>query len=518
MVGPAASAQVPASPAFVVVGGWDLPDGSPEQTFAAGAGVLSGGSVLIGWTNWATGHGGVFRYGATGSPGGTIALDAGEQFKVTPSNQIITSTGRYDSLGRPLSGHPAGVPAVAPDGTYYVATTAATNHYSVTGALVGSFPSTDAADLAVLPSGALVYVKNSTLTIRSAVGAVVRSWTLPDNSVSVAVDRRGRIHAVMNWLRRVEVYDPSGSDLGSYDGGPGGGDWISGLSVAATGEIYAVISGPLSGKNRVNRLIDPTDPVVDGVAPNRGPLGGGTVVTVTGVGFAAASGVSFGSVNASFVIVSDTEIHAVAPSAATASTTNIFVTTAGGSTIGAQRSWYTFQGAPSVDAVTPKRGRLSGGETLTVQGRGFTGTTGVRLGTVAATFTVVSDMEIRVVSPVRASPATVNLFVTTPTGTSVSAPGSWFIYAPVPLVQRLEPNRSPIGGGQTVTITGTGFTAASRVRFDQFHDAQSFTVMSDATIVAVTAPRSSSGYVHVFVTTPGGTSVTSTATLFAFTP
>lgn len=70
-------------------------------------------------------------------------------------------------------------------------------------------------------------------------------------------------------------------------------------------------------------------------------------------------------------------------------------------------------------------------------------------------------------------------------------------------VTSVGPNRGPRDGGTVVTITGSGFSKATAVRFGQ-SDARSFTVTSDSSITAV-APAGS-GIVDVTVTTAAGTS------------
>ncbi|WP_312692823.1 IPT/TIG domain-containing protein [Caproiciproducens sp.] len=74
---------------------------------------------------------------------------------------------------------------------------------------------------------------------------------------------------------------------------------------------------------------------------------------------------------------------------------------------------------------------------------------------------------------------------------------------------------SPASGsaGTTVTITGTGFTGASAVKFGT-DSATSVTVDSDTQITA-TSPAGS-GTVDVTVTTAGGTSATSSADQFTY--
>jgi len=83
-----------------------------------------------------------------------------------------------------------------------------------------------------------------------------------------------------------------------------------------------------------------------------------------------------------------------------------------------------------------------------------------------------------------------------------------------PAVTSLSPTSGPAAGGTSVTITGTGFTGASAVKFGSTA-AASFTVNS-ATQIAATSPAGS-GTVDVTVTTASGTSATSLADQFTYT-
>jgi hypothetical protein len=79
---------------------------------------------------------------------------------------------------------------------------------------------------------------------------------------------------------------------------------------------------------------------------------------------------------------------------------------------------------PSVSSVEPAGGPMSGGTTVTVRGAGFSGATGVRFGTSAALdVTVVSDGEIRAVSPPATQPGAASVVVTFPDG-SQTPPGA----------------------------------------------------------------------------------------------
>ena len=83
----------------------------------------------------------------------------------------------------------------------------------------------------------------------------------------------------------------------------------------------------------------------------------------------------------------------------------------------------------------------------------------------------------------------------------------------IPTVTSVSPASGPISGGTSVTITGTNFTGATRVNFG-IVAATNVTVVS-ATAITATSPTAT-GIVDVTVTTPGGTSATSSADQFTF--
>ncbi|WP_260867682.1 IPT/TIG domain-containing protein [Streptomyces sp. SAJ15] len=142
-------------------------------------------------------------------------------------------------------------------------------------------------------------------------------------------------------------------------------------------------------------------------------------------------------------------------------------------------------GRPTIIAVVPATGPGAGGTTVAILGSGFTGATSVRFGANPATsFIVVSDHLITAVAP--PGSGIVQVTVTTPRGTSNGFP---YIYVgnpvpPPPVIAAIVPSSGPAAGGNTVTITGSGFTGATAVAFG-LNPATSFTVVSDNLITAV---------------------------------
>ena len=77
--------------------------------------------------------------------------------------------------------------------------------------------------------------------------------------------------------------------------------------------------------------------------------------------------------------------------------------------------------------------------------------------------------------------------------------------ATVPAVSGISPGSGPVAGGTVVTVTGTGFTGATRVRFGTIAGA-AVTVVSDTQLTVNAPAAATTGAMNLRVTTPGGTS------------
>jgi hypothetical protein len=101
-------------------------------------------------------------------------------------------------------------------------------------------------------------------------------------------------------------------------------------------------NGTGTGELELSAEVQPT-PVVAAVAPNFGPITGGTAVTITGTDLGGASAVRFGTVPAaSYTVDSDTQITAVAPPSATPGEVELNVTTVAGTSTKAKAGGFTY--------------------------------------------------------------------------------------------------------------------------------------------------------------------------------
>ena len=192
------------------------------------------------------------------------------------------------------------------------------------------------------------------------------------------------------------------------------------------------------------------------------------------------------------------------------------MTTPAGTSANTAADDFTYQGVPTVTAISPIAGPAAGGTTVVITGTNFIGATAVRFGTVNATsFTVNSATQITAVSPAGTVGSTVQVSVTTPAGTSANTAADDFTYQGVPTVTAISPIAGPAAGGTTVVITGTNFIGATAVRFGTVN-ATSFTVNSATQITAVSPAGTVGSTVQVSVTTPAGTSANTAADDFTY--
>ena len=289
---------------------------------------------------------------------------------------------------------------------------------------------------------------------------------------------------------------------------------FSNLSISAAGIGYTLAArdGTLASATSKPFDITTAAPTVTAISPAAGPMAGGSQVTITGTNLAGATKVTFGSV-AVTSFVSDTagQLVVVSPKAA-AGTVNVQVTTPSGTSAAVAADKFTYVAAPTVTQLSPASGPVAGGTKVTISGTnlGTAGTATVKFGTAAAAIVTDSGSQIVVTAP--AGSGAVSVTVTTPGGTATAA--SKFTYVAAPVATKISPTSGSAKGGTRVTITGTNLSGATAVYFGS----TLAKVSSDsATSIVVTSPAGT-GTVDVTVVTAGGTSATSAADKFTYTP
>lgn len=171
---------------------------------------------------------------------------------------------------------------------------------------------------------------------------------------------------------------------------------------AKTAGPYAVVlsnaDGQSATRNNGYTYIGPA-PTLTAVTPNAGALAGGTSVSITGANFVSGATVTFGTSAATSVsVVNSALITCVTPSRAAGSVT-VSVTNPDAQ-VGSQAAAYTYQAAPTVTAISPTSGTLSGGTSVTITGTNFRSGASVSIGgNASSSVTVNSSTSITATTP-----------------------------------------------------------------------------------------------------------------------
>lgn len=257
-------------------------------------------------------------------------------------------------------------------------------------------------------------------------------------------------------------------------------------------------------------------PALTRVAPSKGTAAGGTAVTISGSGLAAATKVSFGSVAAaSFQVTPQGSISAIAPTEP-GGRVNVTVTTPQGTSRPSGKDRYTF--LPVITSIAPSSGSEAGGTSVTVTGTGFIvgAATSFRFGSApAVSASCASSSECTIVAPAHHA-ATATITATVNDARSAAGSAATFTFVRPPTVESVSPPEGSEAGGDVVTIAGKYLSDASAVRFGSVQ-ASSFTVNSATSITAV-SPAHGGETVDVTVTTAAGTSATGAGDQFAYRP
>jgi hypothetical protein len=175
-------------------------------------------------------------------------------------------------------------------------------------------------------------------------------------------------------------------------------------------------------------------PEVTAISPDTGPPGGGTTVTIEGLDLAAASSVRFADAPATgMTVLSDTAITVVAPPGRARTTVDVTVVSPFGTSTSGPSDRYTYAvpAKPAITNLSQDQGLTAGGDVVVIAGTALGSVTGVSFGDLAASFRILSDSAISVVTPASPRPGTVDVIVTSPQGPSSPDAADRFTFVPV---------------------------------------------------------------------------------------
>ncbi|MBC7447042.1 MAG: IPT/TIG domain-containing protein [Hymenobacteraceae bacterium] len=258
----------------------------------------------------------------------------------------------------------------------------------------------------------------------------------------------------------------------------------------ASGQFSVEVGGVLTASFGTFFSVTQPVPTISSFSPTSGPAG--TTVTITGFGFALASGVSFnnfGRPAGTWTVQSATTILANVP--ATATTGIVRVTTPGGVAVSATNFTVASPpAAPTVTDFTPGSGPV--GTSVTLSRTNLTSATAVAFNGTAASFPVNTATQITTSVPAGATDGPISATTSGGTGTSATPFDVTGAAVNTPVITAISPTHAPEGA--QVTISGQYLTTATQVRFNGMP--ASFYV-SVANLVAQVPVSATSGIITV---------------------
>ncbi len=325
---------------------------------------------------------------------------------------------------------------------------------------------------------------------------------------------------------------------------------VSGILPVTSGTTYYVAAwssvdgGTTWNPGAVVSFTTTSAPTITNIAPASGSTAGGTSITITGTEFANGATVTVGGASATGItVVGSTSITAITPAGAAGPQDVIVTNTDGGTVTSTGGFTYVTSVVGTNPTTLPATAITSGDATL----NGLNGDTDATdssfwvstspFSTASPTLPsgVYSTADLGAVSSSTTYSAALSsvsgILPVTPSTTYYFAAwtevgGTWYPGAVLqfstsgtstaaePTVSSISPAVGTTTGGTVVTITGTDFIGATAVAFGTT-SATSFSVVNNTSITA-TSPAGA-GTVDVTVTTPLGTSATSSADHFTYT-
>ncbi|TNF38445.1 MAG: hypothetical protein EP329_00365 [Deltaproteobacteria bacterium] len=269
--------------------------------------------------------------------------------------------------------------------------------------------------------------------------------------------------------------------------------------------------------------IDPAtvgpNPQISTFSPDAGPTAGGQQVTLVGLNFQTNARVRFGPDDGIAVDHAATAMTVRTPARSKGSV-EVWVVNPDGSQV-VSTDTYLYMAPPTILSITPSTGPASGGTTMTISGADFLEDPAGILPTIiycnsytAGDGCVPADPADVTVSPNGRTitvktpahpPHLVDVAVVAPDGQDDYTPVA-FTFTEIPTLTDITPDAGPTAGGQTVTLTGTGFQLGVKIYLDSAPCTD--VNVSSSTSLTCKTPAGSTGTADVVIINPDGGNVT----------
>jgi len=255
-----------------------------------------------------------------------------------------------------------------------------------------------------------------------------------------------------------------------------------------TGGVDVVVTNAYGSNTLGDGYWYKSSPVITSITPNTGSVDGGDTIVINGSDFASGNWVYFDGVEAPSVTVNggQTQLTVTTPAHATGLVDVSVWHWAGETTsVGA----FEYKNGPDLVSISPLRRGVTGG-TVNLTGTNFTPDTVVKVDGATAASTYNGTTSLSITAPAHAA-GTVDLEVSNAYGSDVLSNALTYVAAPT--ITSVSPANGDEAGGNTVTITGTGFTPqdAIAVYFSGVQTANA-TYVSPTEITAI-APAGTGG-------------------------
>ncbi|MDP2273398.1 MAG: IPT/TIG domain-containing protein [Archangium sp.] len=226
---------------------------------------------------------------------------------------------------------------------------------------------------------------------------------------------------------------------------------------------------------------------ITGISPVTGAIAGGTVVTLTGTGFAGATAVRFGATDGTSVtVVSPTQVTAVTPAAAVGAVDVTITAPAGTWTSRKAFTYFDPAGPFAVLGLSPRL--IRAGDTVQLTGQALDqGALTVTIGGVTAIVGARTFSTAELTVPVRgAAPRISDVVATGGSTLTLANAATWRI-----ALTSATPNSGPAAGGTVVALAGSAIPAGVDLNVGTFA-ATAVTVTNENTL-QLTTPTGSGG-------------------------
>ena len=247
-------------------------------------------------------------------------------------------------------------------------------------------------------------------------------------------------------------------------------------------------------------------PVITSITPDTDTISGGASVTLNGENFQNGATLTFGSRDATDVVVlSTTEISAKVPQGE-AGTVEVTIKNPDGQSITLQEGFTFTYLAPAITSITPDTDTILGGASVTLNGENFQNGVTLTFGSRDATDVVVlSTTEISAKVP-QGEAGTVEVTIKNPDGQSATLQEGFTFTHLAPVITSITPDTDTILGGASVTLNGENFQNGATLTFGS-RDATDVVVLS-TTEISAKVPQGEAGTVKVTIKNPDGQSAT----------